>query len=88
MSDIVHRVTQTRGRARATLVRAIESVTRIIDANRRLAEFPGHRASAEQRVAEGEVEKANLERALSELDQADQHTRVGEQPPPAGRTGS
>ena len=51
-------VTATYGRALATLRRARTIVRRVIRQNERLAEQPGHEASARQRIEEGHAELA------------------------------
>lgn len=65
MSD---RIEESRAAVRATLERTIAMLHEVIADNRRLAEMPGHEASAAQRIAEGELELAQAEAELVALD--------------------
>lgn len=57
-------ISSARSSIRSALERTIDALHRVIEANEMLAQFPGHEASAEQRIAEGHME---LERAEDEL---------------------
>ncbi len=63
-----NRIRRSQQAAREHLLSAIEAVDRVIEANRRLAEWPEHRDSAERRISEGEDELVRLEQELAVLE--------------------
>ncbi len=82
MTSRRYRIDVVRERMRESLLRGIEAVDAIILTNRKLAESPGHRESAEQRVREGESERARLHADLAALDAqiASDHAARDERP--------
>jgi hypothetical protein len=58
----------SRERAKATLRRTLEILRDVVAQNERLAEVPGHRESAERRVAEGKQEIRTAEAELAALE--------------------
>jgi hypothetical protein len=65
------RITASRDRALATLHRTQDAIKRVIEGNERLREFPGHEASAEARIAEGEQELAQTDAEIAALEAAE-----------------
>jgi hypothetical protein len=59
-----------RASVRSAVERTIAALHRVIEANEMLAEFPGHEASAAERIAEGQVELERAEAELRRLDDA------------------
>ena len=77
--DLQDHVRATRVRALQTVRRTIVVLIDLVDQNRRLADNPDHRMSAEQRISEGETELEELRRQEAELieaiDSADREKR-------------
>jgi hypothetical protein len=67
--------------ATAYVRNAIATLQAVLDANRQLAELPGHEASAADRIFEGELEMSKLEGELAALKAGDVPTaiRISEQ---------
>ena len=65
--DVRDHLRATRVRALQTVRRTIEMVADLVDQNRRLADHPEHRMSAEQRIDEGVAELETLRRQEAEL---------------------
>ncbi len=57
-----------RASVRSALERTIAALHRVIEANEMLAEFPGHELTAEERIAEGQLELQRAEEELRRLD--------------------
>ncbi len=69
MTSPRRRIDATRERVRQSLLRGIEAVEAVLVSNRKLAESPTHRESAEQRIREGEYELARLQAELAALEE-------------------
>jgi hypothetical protein len=71
MDDAERPIDDTTSRSVQHIDAAIETVERVIEKNRVLAERPGHAASARQRIAEGKQELAALRAERVALEKGD-----------------